>query len=124
MGRASEKPPFGVTETSWDASRLRVTTGHLEAMALYAATDVDRISGIGSAKERVAAIASTADETFDEGRTAGCGVSSPVCYASEADPAYMMSAHGKVTTMSVPTRYCRYVHHAGSLLAGHIPRAW
>ncbi len=73
-------------------SPLRSTTGDLETMAIYAGEGTGRINDIVPAEERIAgilgealalrAVASKADASAGE-------PASPVCYAREADDAYM-----------------------------------
>jgi nitronate monooxygenase len=76
-------------------SPLRSTIGNLEAMALYAGEGSGRLGQITSAAERLNSIAAGARAALpakppvlsDEAEAPES--SSPVCYASEADDAYM-----------------------------------
>jgi nitronate monooxygenase len=76
-------------------SPLRSTIGNLEAMALYAGEGAGRLADIVPAAERLRRIAADALAALPAKAEAPsdapevCEPSSPVCYASEADDAYM-----------------------------------
>jgi len=73
-------------------SPLRSMTGDFEAMALYAGTGVGRIDAIVAAGERLARIVAEAEALLAvEAAPAAeaASLSSPACFAAEADPQYM-----------------------------------
>jgi len=76
-------------------SPLRSMSGDFEAMALYAGQGVDRLRNIVPAGERVRAIADQAAACLPAERRQAPGaaedpeLSSPVCYAGQADDTYM-----------------------------------
>jgi nitronate monooxygenase len=76
-------------------SPLRTMTGDFEAMALYAGSGADRIDSIPSAAERLEAIVNQATRILSirektlSSRTDTVELSSPACWANEADDVYM-----------------------------------
>lgn len=86
-------------------SPLRNMTGDFEAMALYAGQSAGRIAEILPAGERLRRIVAEAEailagEGEAQAEEAPVAVSSPVCYAAEADPAYMGFAdRGELLTL-------------------------
>jgi nitronate monooxygenase len=74
-------------------SPSRVMTGDFEAMALYAGVGVDRITDIVGAGERLRRIVDEAtalvDPCLPPAVAEAAATASPVCYADEADDAYM-----------------------------------
>ncbi len=97
IGEDGERPIYLFSTDS----PLRSMTGDLEAMALYAGEGAGRLAEILPAAERLRSIAAGARAallTTTDGATPdepladaaeNCEPSSPVCYASEADDAYM-----------------------------------
>ena len=74
-------------------SPLRSMTGDFEAMALYAGEGVGRVHSVVAAADRLREISSgalrAAQPRLDDGDTPAIETSSPVCYAGQADDAYM-----------------------------------
>lgn len=70
-------------------SPLRVTTGDLEAMALYAGTGVGSVTRIASAAAIIASIVGEAEALLAVEDEAEAANASPACYADEAGGAYM-----------------------------------
>jgi nitronate monooxygenase len=74
---------------------LRNMTGDFGAMALYAGEGAGRIDSVPSAADRLTAIVAEASRMLgvaeEEGSRTGSAidVSSPACFANEADDAYM-----------------------------------
>jgi len=88
IGREGERPIYLFSTDS----PLRSMSGDFEAMALYAGEGAGRIRDIRPAAERLAAIVAGAEVLLAAPRRAVAPTvepSSPVCYAAEADDAYM-----------------------------------
>lgn len=85
IGMEGERPIYLFSTDS----PLRSMTGDFEAMALYAGAGLDRIQAVSGAGDRVAAIVRQAAALLPASAAAPAPRSSPVCYADEADDAYM-----------------------------------
>jgi nitronate monooxygenase len=87
-------------------SPLRSMTGKFEAMALYAGEAACRIIDIPSAAERLRTIVDEAAAALDRDVPVGCDeppleeLSSPACWARDADEVYMgYASHSEITAL-------------------------